>query len=326
MKKFFLFATAALALAACSNDDGNLVGNSGPVEARITAGVSGSTTRAIDNQWEKDEIGVMVKSVTGTTEGITSVMANMYKNVKYSTTASSSAAANFQPAEGNGIFFQDANETVTFLAYGPYQASTAYNALPGINSDGVISASTAVQNDRDKQKAIDYIFATGATASRAKSTVEFKGDNAFKHKMSRLVIMVKPGGDVIMADFAKLGTNFALNGLKHNGTFKVTTGEASATGQVSDWSLTEKSLLAKSQSAYTFTSILYPQTLGSALTFKATIDGQNYVNKTDINPALAAGMSYTYTITVKKTGLTVSGCTIENWGNGSTGSGDATMQ
>lgn len=325
MKRYFLFAAAALALTACSNDDEPLNVNNGPVEARITAGVSGPTTRAIDNVWEADEIGVMVKSVTGTTQGITSVMADMYKNVKYTTNASTDAAANFTP-EGTGIFFQDANETVTFSAYGPYQTSTAANVLP--ETDGVISGSTTEQSNRTRQKAIDYIFATGATASRTSPTVEFNGDNAFKHKMARLVIVVKPGSDVTMADFAKSGTAFKLNGLKHNGTFNVTTGEATATGEMSDWSLTQNSLLAISteDKTYTFTSIVYPQSLGSALTFMATIDEQTYSNSSDINPALAAGMSYTYTITVNKTGLTVSGCTIENWGNGGSGSGNATMQ
>lgn len=326
MKKIFLFAAAALALTACSNDDENLNVNNGPVEARITAGVSGPATRAIDNVWEADEIGVMVKSVIGTTTGVTSVMADMYKNVKYTTTATTDAAANFSPAT-TGIFFQDANETVTFSAYGPYQASAAANVLPGENV--VISGSTAAQSDRTKQKAIDYIFATGATASRAIPTVEFKGDdNAFYHKMARLIIVVKPGSDVTIDDFAKNGTVFALNGLKHNGTFNVTTGEATATGEMSNWSLTQNSLLAISteDKTYTFTSIVYPQSLGSALTFMATIDEQTYSNSSDINPALAAGMSYTYTITVNKTGLTVSGCTIENWGNGGSGSGNATMQ
>ncbi len=322
MKKYFLFAAAALALAACSNDDENL--NNGPVAAQISAGVSGPTTRAMNDQWEADAIGVMVQKVEGTTAGITSVMADMYKNVKYTTTATTDAAANFSPTGTTGIFFQDANETVTFAAYGPYQTSAANNALPGANGE-ISTISTTEQNTRDLQKAFDFIFAEGATASRTNFAVEFKETAAFKHKMARLVIVVKPGDDVTIDDFAKPETSFALNGLQHNGTFNVTTGTAAATGDAADWSLSQNSLLATSAEAYTFTSIVYPQTLGSALTFIATIDGQNYSNNADINPALEAGHSYTYTITVKKTGLTVSGCKIENWGNGGSGSGNATM-
>ena len=76
----------------------------------------------------------------------------------------------------------------------------------------------------------------------------------------------------------------------------------------------------------TYTMILYPQSLSSPLTFSATIGGQTYVNKNDIQPALAAGTSYTYTITMKKTGLTVSGCKIEGWTNVSGGNGNAEME
>ena len=68
--------------------------------------------------------------------------------------------------------------------------------------------------------------------------------------------------------------------------------------------------------------IFYPQT-GASLTFRAAIGGQNYT--CTLTPALAAATSYTYNITVKKTELTVSGCTITEWGNGPSGSCDAEM-
>lgn len=74
------------------------------------------------------------------------------------------------------------------------------------------------------------------------------------------------------------------------------------------------------------TRALYPQQPGMPLIFTATIDGQNYVNSASIQPALDKGKSYSYTITVRKTGLTVSGCTIEPWSDGGSNPGDATMQ
>lgn len=316
MKKYFLFAATALALAACNNDDENL--NNGPVEARITAGVSIPETRAIDNQWEQDAIGVMV------TDAPTSDMENFYKNVKYTTTANSASAASFTP-EGEGIFFQDAGETVEFAAYGPYLASDA-NALPG--TEGVIDGSTADQSTRDKQKAFDYIYASGATASRSNSTVQFSGDKAFFHKMTRLVIIVNTSAqDGFTAEQVTSGT-YSLSGLKHEGTFNVISGTAKAdeTAEVSkDWSLTTNSLKTEGETdKVTFTSILYPQTLSGELIFKAVVDGQTYTNNT-VKPELVAGKSSTVTFTVKKTGLVVSGCTIEDWGSGNTYTGDATM-
>lgn len=311
MKKYFFFAATALALAACSNNEDENLGN-GPVEARITAGVSTPETRANGDNWEQDAIGVRVTS--------TSDMADLYKNVKYTTTANNTSTATFTP-EGEGIFFQDASETVTFAAYAPYQESAAANVLPNMN--GVIEGSTEDQSDRKKQKAFDYIFASGATASRTNPTVEFK----FAHKMTRLIIVVKTSADHgFTAEEVKNGT-YSLSGLNHSGQFNITTGTAEAkegSTVTNDWSLTGNSLKNEEDEQVTFTSILYPQTLTSPLTFKAVIDGQTYTNSA-INPALAAGKLYTVTITAKKTGLTVSGCTVSGWGDENNSEGDAMM-
>lgn len=316
MKKYFLFAATALALAACSNEDDNLT--NGPVEARISAGVSTPATRAINDQWEQDAIGVMVTKAPG------SDMEELYKNVKYTTTANNVTSADFI-AEGQGIFFQDADETATFAAYGPYQTSAA-NALPG--TDGVITGSTAKQSARPEQKAFDYIYASEATASRSNPIVQFQGNNAFEHRMTRLIIIVKTSAQDGFTTEQVTEGRYSLSGLKHEGTFNVTDGTAKANDDAevtNDWSLNDNSLITSGETELTFTSILYPQTLGSELTFKAVIDGQTYTNN-QISPTLEAGKSSTITITVKKTGLEMNGCTVSDWNDGSTYTGDAKMK
>lgn len=323
--KYLIIATAATLLAACSNDENEV--NNGPVEARITAGIDGPKTRAVDNSWSGgNTIGVMV------TNAPTSTMATLYKNVEY--TVESGGPTGIFKATSGGIFFQDASETVTFAAYSPYQSSDDAATLPG--TDGTVTGGdTRDQSTVEKQEAFDYLFASGATASRSSVTVEFKktdasNDYQFKHKMSRLILVLNTSAtDGFTADQVFSAT-YTLGGLKHEGTFKVTDGtaEASTTATaVSDWTITDNVKKDdKSANTRTYTMILYPQTLLSPLTFSATIDGQTYVNKSDIQPALAAGTSYTYTITMKKTGLTVSGCTIEGWTNNTGGSGNAEME
>ena len=104
-KKYLIFAAAALTLTACSNDDENL--NGGPVAAQVTAGIGGVQTRASGTTWDSgDAIGI---STIGST--LTS-----YANMKYTT----SGNGNFTHAaelggEDSGMFFQDADETVTSL-------------------------------------------------------------------------------------------------------------------------------------------------------------------------------------------------------------------
>lgn len=103
--RFFIIAAAATLLAACTQE--NEVQNN-PVEARITAGVSGPKTRAVDNGWNADRIGVMVVDAPGTT----TTMGGKYKNVGYATT-STGTNADFTPmTAGGGIFFEDASSSL----------------------------------------------------------------------------------------------------------------------------------------------------------------------------------------------------------------------
>ena len=109
------------------------------------------------------------------------------------------------------------------------------------------------------------------------------------------------------------GGAFNLGGLIHDGTFDVTTGETATTGTAVDsWDITDCKY-TDAATTRTYSLILLPQDLSS-----------KPLNVT-INPNLQAGYTYTYTITVKKSGLVVSGCTITNWNTGSAGSGDAVM-
>ena len=122
------------------------------------------------------------------------------------------------------------------------------------------------------------------------------------------------------------GGSFNLGGLIHEGTFNVTDGTTATTGsEVADWDISGCKY-TDAATTRTYSLILLPQDLsGKALNVEVGIGGQTYSNSDAINPNLQAGYTYTYTITVKKSGLVVSGCTITNWNTGSTGSGDAVM-
>ena len=299
-KKYLLFAAAALTLAACSNDDENL--NGGPVAAQVTAGIGGVQTRASGTVWENgDAIGISTTSQTQTS----------YVNMKYTTVGD----GNFTHAadmggEASGIFFQDADETVTFCAYYPYDEDSNEESLPG--EEGIITDVTTT--DQTKQSSFDFLFATGATASKSSPTVSFnntvKENTSFTHRMSRLVLNITTDANAgfTASDVAK-GTYF-LSGIKHSGT-NTQDGKAIATGApTTDWQITAANTGTGDE--FTYSMILYPQDVAS-LTFKATINGQDYT--CELTPALAAATSYTYNITVKKTKLEVSNCEIANWGS-----------
>ena len=293
-----------MTLAACSNDE-NMEMTDGPVEARITAGLSAPTTRAIGTNWNADRIGVWVKDAPA------SDMETLYKNVLYTTT-STSATAEFTATTGEGIFFQDADETVTFAAYAPYQESDANETLPGNN--GKVDVKTDNMNTATDQEKIDFLFAEGATATRTNYTVTFAdntasggADHSFHHKMAQLNVVFQTSPTDGFGPNDIFGCSFNLGGLIH------------------DWDISGCKYTDASTTR-TYSLILLPQDLtNKALNVKVGINGQTYSNNNTINPNLQAGYTYTYTITVKKSGLAVSGCTITPWASGSTGSGDAEM-
>ena len=315
-QRFYIMAAAALTLAACSNDE-NMEMTDGPVAARITAGLSAPTTRAIGTNWNADQIGVWVKDAP------TSDMETLYKNVLYTTT-STGATAEFTATTGEGIFFQDANETVTFAAYAPYQPSDDNETLPGNN--GKVDVKTDNMNTATDQEKIDFLFAEGAEASRASSTVSFTDDHSFHHKMAQLNVVFQTSETDGFEPDDIFGCSFNLGGLIHEGTFNVTDGTTALTGEPLDsWDISGCKY-TDATTTRTYSLILLPQDLtNKALNVKVGIDGQTYSNSDAINPDLQAGYTYTYTITVKKSGLVVSGCTITPWASGSTGSGDAEM-
>ena len=293
MKKYLIFAAAALTLAACSNEDENI--NNGPVAAQVTASIGGVQTRASGTTWGNgDAIGISTTSNTQT----------QYTNMKYTTTGD----GNFTHAadlggEAEGIFFQDAMEEVTFRAYYPHMGTEDTDA-------GTIN--NVQTNDQTGQSTFDFHFATGATASKQSPTVSFNNDilagTSFTHRMTRLILNITTDKDsgFDAADVAN-GTYY-LNGIKHCGEFDTQDGAATATGDPNtDWLITAPN--TGTDNTVTYSMIFYPQT-GASLTFRATIDRQNYA--CTINPALEAATSYTYNIAVKKTGLEVRG-TINPW-------------
>ena len=293
-----LFAAAALTLTACTNDNENP--NARPVAAQVTAGIGGAQTRASGTTWTAgDAIGISTTSSTLT----------QYTNMKYTTTGDGSFThAADKGGEASGIFFQDTEEA-TFRAYYPFDEDSEENTLPG--TDGIISDVTT--ENQTNQSAFDFLFAAGATASKLSPTVSFNNDVAantsFTHRMTRLVLNITTDANSGLSATDVHGGTYYMSGVKHSGTFNTRTGEAAATGNATnDWAITATQAVANN--TVTYSMIFYPQS-GASLTFRATIGGQNYT--CTLTPALAAATSYTYNITVKKTGLEVSLSDIKDW-------------
>lgn len=280
--RLFTFAALALTLAACTNDDENL--NDGSVAAVINAEISDAvSTRASGTAWaERDEIGIS-ESRFG------------YTNVPYRW-----ESGKFTPT-GTIIFFQDDDPT-TFSAYYPYDAD-----------GGTLTATTDATAQQD-QPAIDFLYATGATASTHNPEVNFTDDTAaggtdcsFHHCMSQITLTFEAGSGV---DFTTIKpTGYTLSGLMLTGSFDTTTG----TAETDDATAAQDLDMTLTNGALTSSVILFPQTKAS-IGLSVYYNSQPYTATLTIpDGALKAGNNYTYTVTVRNKDLSISSATISDW-------------
>lgn len=303
--KFLCVGMAALAFAACSNEEETT--DNQPVAAQVSAGIEGGQTRAAGTSWdEDDQIGI---SCTG--DGNTT-----YNNVPY--TVSNTSSGSFTSAIP--IYFQDLEE-VTFSAYYPYMED--WN-----EADPITKEITAADQETKAQKKIDYMYASGAKASKQEPNVEFingdDGDARFKHRMSQLNFTFQKGKDTELTNMS----DFTVSGLKMLGTFNPANGEATASGSASTQDLTITVSSAPSDT-YSCSLILFPQGVNDGkFNLSLTLGGQTYKTELSIpngETALTKGNKYAYTITVNKTEITVNSSNIAGWDDGGSNTGDATM-
>lgn len=308
MKKYLYLAAAALALTACSNDE-ELTVNNGPVAAKIYANINGVQTRASGTSWnDGDQIGISSAS-TGKTN---------YTNICYN--VANTAAGSF--TTDTPIYFEDP-QPVTFSAYYPWDET--------LGADLIIEKTvTAEDQESEAQKKIDYMYATGATASKAAPEVKFTdergnggADARFKHRMSRLTLMFRSGEGTKLTDM----TDFTISGLKMAGTFNTAKGTAIANteAKATDLKITET---PSDENEYTRSLIVFPQEVIS-FTLSVTLDGETYsatLVVPDSREALIGGDNYNFTVIVSKTKLQVSSASIADWNNGGTTDVDATLQ
>ena len=278
-----LFALAALgiALTACTND--NEAMDKGSVPAEIKAEISApADSHADDTQWrDADEIGVS-ESRFG------------FTNVPYVMTN-----GKFEPPRET-IFFLD-DEPTTFSAYYPY------------NAKGGTLITTTDSAAQQNQPDIDFLYATGATASTHNPEVNFTDDTdaggqdcSFHHCMSQISLTFEAGSGV---DFSTIQPeSYTLSGLVLTGNFDTETGIAKA-----DENAQEADLAMELDGALSSSVILFPQTKAS-IGVTVVFNGNKY-NATLSIPegTLKAGNNYTYTVTVRNMGLSIGSAVISDW-------------
>ena len=309
MKKFrFLYiAAAALLFAACANEEDG-IGNNGPVAATVKADIVKNITRATtgDTWSNNDAIGVYVTSTDYT----------IGNNVKYTTTGDGKFTSD------NPIYFADARETVNFNAYYPYQEN--------VDGNGIVNNWNMAEVKEGEPCPADFLFATGATATKSSPQVQFTGDNQFKHCMSMIRLTFK-AGDGINPYNAILKNQLKLKGIYKTGSINTQTGEVTIYG---DRGIYESDVDNKSlKNGATCEFIVFPQSLDNnkmdielEVADNGTINTYTTSLTSSTNNEFKGGYLYTYPIRINNTGVVIENAGITAWLPSEEGGLDAVQQ
>ena len=305
--RFLYIAAAALLFAACANEEDG-INNSGPVAATVQADIVKNVTRAtVDDTWSNnDAIGVNVTSI-GYTIG---------NNVKYTTTGD----GNF--TSDNPIYFADATETVNFNAYYPYQEN--------VDGNGIVNNWNMAEVKEGEPCPADFLFATGATATKSSPQVQFTGDNQFKHCMSMIRLTFKAGKG-INANNAILKNQLKLKGIYKTGSINTVKGEVTISGDrgIYESDVDDKSL----KDGVTCEFIVFPQSLdNNKMDIELDVADNGTINTyttslpSSTNNEFKGGYLYTYTISINNTGVVIDKAGITAWKTSEEGGLDAELQ
>ncbi len=313
-RNYLLLAAAALAFAACGNDEtdnwnGEIRLRSGlDVQQTTRAGTTIQATQFDTNE----QIDVYITEATKTGQDQSTV--TEYDKPLVYTTGSNGAMTPptdkqpYYPSSGNGVNI--------FAVYPKGTSLTSGSGSFTIKTD---------QSDNANYKASDLMYGApsgNGTVSRQKAAVSIN----FKHLLSKVTVELKSGAGSPSLD----GATVELQNVKPTTTLTAT----NSSGSISAAAGTAQAItvMKATSSSLSGSAIVIPQTLattfikvtlkdGGVLTSNTLTDSSNSAINSVV---LESGKAYKYTITVNLTKLDVT-ASIGDWSNGTTATGNATM-
>ena len=316
MKKYFVFAATVIALAACSSEEENVQSWNGEIRLSAvnvvqTRAAQGIQSTAFD---EGEKIDVFINE-NATTPSIEYPQPLVY-------TSGTGGVLTTDETQ----YYPQSNGVNIFAVYPSGVAGT------NVNATNVAFAVESDQSEEDAYKASDLMV--GAPANNPVSKTSGTVQLTFKHCLSKININISAGDGITETDLQ--GATVTILNTTTGGTFNVQTGEVTANGaQAAATPITAGTLEVREDTGVQgISAIIVPQTVSAGRQFiSIRYGGDQQTPATELFYTLpqaadvdfAAGYSYTFNITAKKSGLSLDGSTITNWQDyGDTFSGEAT--
>ena len=316
MKKYFVFAAAVIALAACSSEEENVQSWNGEIRLSAvnvvqTRAAQGIQSTAFD---EGEKIDVFINE-NATTPSIEYPQPLVYTSGTGGVLTTSDEQ-----------YYPQSNGVNIFAVYPSGVAGT------NVNATNVAFAVESDQSEEDAYKASDLMV--GAPANNPVSKTSGTVQLTFKHCLSKININISAGDGITETDLQ--GATVTILNTTTGGTFNVQTGEVTPNGvQAAATPITAGTLEVREDTGVQgISAIIVPQTVSAGRQFiSIRYGGDQQTPATELFYTLpqaadvdfAAGYSYTFNITAKKSGLTLDGSTITDWtDNPNVFSGEAT--
>ena len=228
-------------------------------------------------------------TVDGDWQGVTSVALKTGDAVKEYTVTASTDFKSATLSRENDPYYWTSRDPITVSAWWPFD-----------NAD--ITQMPAVKVAEDQSKLADFQNSDFISAENRK--VEFNNPTLeFTHRTARVTIELKPGtGFTSVA-----GATVSLVSLSADNGNPTAIKTYNASGN-------------------TYEALTAPQTVAAGKQFiRVELGSGTFYFRPQNNVVLAAGSRYKYTVKVNATGLTLDGCTIDDWADGGGESGAAEL-
>ena len=226
-------------------------------------------------------------TVDGDWQGVTSVALKTGDAVKEYTVTASTDFKSATLSRENDPYYWTSRDPITVSAWWPFN-----------NAD--ITQMPAVKVAEDQSKLADFQNSDFISAENRK--VEFNNPTLeFTHRTARVAIELKPGTGFTSVAGAMVSL-VSLSADNGNPT----------------------AIKTYNASGNTYEALTAPQTVVAGKPFiRVELGSGTFYFRPQNNVVLAAGSRYKYTVKVNATGLTLDGCTIGDWADGGSESGEA---
>lgn len=300
MKKYFILAAAAIAMASCSNDEGTSVANDGTI--RLTTDVSKAGTRTIDQTIQATQIvngGKVFAQFTSTVAAEATATGWASGNTETTATYTADGSGNLS---GATVKFPAASASVSIKAWYPNFA-----AVPTITGESATVVSVQPDQSTEANYAVsDYLYGTSSSFVQNDITNPIK--IFFQHMLSKINVKVtKSDGSSLVGAKVVFGdaSDMYLQGKLGTGYSVATTGSTQGT----------VTMATALDAAGTASCIIIPQTLHNTKDLITITDaeGNKYTYQLTADKTFAEKKAYTYNVTIAEDGVIILSEQITDW-------------